>query len=247
LQHQDGSSHLAAAAIPNCRAYDPAFAYELAVIVDHGTRRMMGADADEFYYLTVMNETYAQPSMPVGIEDQIVRGMYRLEGQGAAPQVRLLGSGAILREVREAAGLLHADWQVASDVFSVTSYTELAREAREAERWSRLHPAQALRRSHVETCLEGSLPVVAASDYVRAVSQLVAPYVPGRFIALGTDGFGRSDTRGALRRFFEVDRHHIVLAALDALARDGKLPRATLAKAIERYGIDAGRSDPWTC
>jgi pyruvate dehydrogenase E1 component len=240
LQHQDGSSHVMAAAVPNCRAYDPAFAYELAVIVDHGMRRMLEQQADEFYYVTVMNENYAQPSLPEGAADAIVRGMYRLGSHGEGPpQVRLIGSGAILREVVAAAEILAAEWNVASDVFSVTSFSELARDAREAERWNRLHPTDEPRRSHVQALLAGDAPIVAATDYVRAYPQLVAAYVRAPFTALGTDGFGRSDTRAALRSFFEVTREHVVVAALAALSP------ARAAEAIARYGIDAECSAPW--
>jgi pyruvate dehydrogenase E1 component len=249
LQHQDGSSHVIAATVPNCRAYDPAFACELAVIVDHGARAMLERQEDAFYYLTVMNESYPQPSLPAGVEDGVIRGMYRfaehrLEARKGA--VRLLGSGAILREVLAAAELLAADWQIASEVWSVTSFSELAREAREAERWNRLHCGAEARCSHLEACLAGDAPVIAASDYVRAYAQLVAPYVDARFTALGTDGFGRSDTRASLRRFFEVDRHQIALAALHALTRKGELPAAAVAAAVERYGIDRDAAAPWT-
>jgi pyruvate dehydrogenase E1 component len=247
LQHQDGSSHVVAAAVPNCRAYDPAFAYELAVIIDRGMRAMMEEERDEFYYLTLMNENYPQPSMPQGVEEGIVRGMYRLVPAGASPRVRLLGSGAILREVVAAAELLRGDWQVEAEVWSVTSFSELAREAREAERWNRLHPADDARASHVEKSLGGGVPVVAASDYVRAYPQLIAAYVPVRFTALGTDGFGRSDTRSALRSFFEVDRRHVAAAALNALATQGSVSRETAADAIARYGIAADAPPPWTC
>ena len=250
LQHQDGSSHVIAATIPNCRAYDPAFACELAVIVDHGMRQMMERREDVFYYLTVMNENYAQPSLPVGVEQQIIKGMYRFgnrEVDAAKGKVRLLGSGTILREVIAAADLLAQDWQVDAEIWSVTSFSELAREAREIERWNRLHPEHNVRRSHVEECLAGEAPVIAATDYVRAYPQLIASYVDARFVALGTDGFGRSDTRSALRGFFEVDRHQIVLVALDALVREGALPRAALAEAIKRYGINAERPAPWSC
>ena len=250
LQHQDGTSHVMAATNPNCRAYDPAFACELAVIVDHGMRRMMERQADEFYYITVMNENYAQPSLTVGVEQDIVKGMYRLGGRDvpdAQGHVRLLGSGAILREVIAAAELLANDWQIASEIFSVTSFTELAREAREVERWNRLHPEQAPRSSHLEACLAGGAPIIAASDYVRAYPQLIASYVDARFVALGTDGFGRSDTRAALRRFFEVDRHHIALAAIEACVRQGAVDRTVLGEAIERYRIDPESPPPWTC
>jgi pyruvate dehydrogenase E1 component len=246
LQHQDGSSHVMAAAVPNCRAYDPAFAYELAVIMDRGMRGMMEEDRDEFYYVTVMNENYAQPSMRAGIEQDILKGMYRLSGEKGGAKIRLLGSGAILREVMVAAELLRNDWQVEAEVWSVTSFSELAREARETGRWNRLHPEGEARLSHLEKCLEGDAPIVAASDYVRAWPELIAAYVPARFTALGTDGFGRSDTRAALRSFFEVDRRHVAVAALDALARRGAVPRRVVAQAIDRYGVDVDSPAPWT-
>jgi pyruvate dehydrogenase E1 component len=226
--------------VPNCRAYDPAFACELAVIVDHGMRRMLEGQVDEFYYVTVMNESYAQPSLPEGAGDGIVRGMYRFAAHGiGAAKVRLLGSGAILREVIAAAELLASDWNVASEVFSVTSFAELARDARDAERWNRLHPRESPRRSHVETLLAGDAPIVATTDYVRAYPQLVAAYVRAPFTTLGTDGFGRSDTRAALRAFFEVSREHIVVAALTALSRE------QAADAIARYGIESEVDAPW--
>jgi pyruvate dehydrogenase E1 component len=247
LQHQDGSSHLVASTIPTCRAYDPAYASELAVILTHGIRRLCEQQADEIYYLTVMNESYPQPSLPAGAEEGVIRGMYLLGRRSlerARGKVRLLGSGAILRELLAAADLLAEDWGVESEVFSVTSFTELAREAREVERASRLHPEEAPGRSYLEQLLAGAEPVVAATDYVRAYPQLVAPYVPARFVVLGTDGFGRSDTREALRDFFEVDRRHVALAALDALARDGVSSRAVLGEAIRRYGIDPERASP---
>ena len=249
LQHQDGSSHVVAATVPNCRAYDPAFAGELAVIVDHGMRQMMERDVDEFYYITVMNENYAQPSLPTGVEDQIIRGMYRYavtHAPASRGTVRLLGSGTILREVIAASELLAADWQVSSEVFSVTSFSELAREAREVERRNRLNPTEPEQVSHLCASLTGNAPVIVASDYVRAWPQLIASYVDARFIALGTDGFGRSDTRAALRSFFEVDRHQVVLAALDGLVRDGSLPRQVLAEAVERYGLKGDGPAPWT-
>ncbi|TMI07550.1 MAG: alpha-ketoglutarate dehydrogenase [Betaproteobacteria bacterium] len=248
LQHQDGSSHVIAAMTPNCRAYDPAFAYELAIIVDHGMRQMMERHADEFYYITVMNENYAHPSLPEGVEEDVIRGMYRLprpEPGTAKTQVRLLGSGTILREVIAASELLAQDWNIASDIYSVTSFSELARDARETERWNRLHPGQPERRSHVDTLLTGASPIVAATDYVRAYPQLIAAYTRGRFIALGTDGFGRSDTRAALRSFFEVDRHQIVVAALDALAREGVVAHDAMGEAIKRYGIETECVAPW--
>jgi pyruvate dehydrogenase E1 component len=248
LQHQDGSSQVIAAMIPNCRAYDPAFAGELAVIVDYGARQMLERAEDVFYYLTVMNEKYAQPSLPAGAEASIIRGMYQFanrEVRDARGTVRLLGSGAIVREVIAASDILAEEWQVSTQVWSVTSFSELAREAREVERWNRLHPQEAPRRCHVSECLDGSAPIVAATDYVRAYAQLVSSYVSARFISLGTDGFGRSDTRPALRRFFEIDRHHIVLSALQSLVEGGTLPRETLARALERYAIDTAALGSW--
>jgi pyruvate dehydrogenase E1 component len=250
LQHQDGTSHVMAACVPNCRAYDPAYAYELAVIFDHGMRRMFEQQADEFYYITVMNENYAQPSLPVGVEQSIIKGLYQLAGDGpveAKLRVRLIGSGTILREVIAAAKLLEQDFAIASDIFSATSFSELARDARETERFNRLHPEAAPRDSHLAACLTGTAPVVAATDYVRAYPQLIAPHIAAPFVTLGTDGFGRSDTRAALRRFFEVDRHHIVLAVLDALARDGSLPRSKLQEAITLYSLDPEAPSSWSC
>ncbi len=250
LQHQDGSSHIAAAAIPNCRAYDPAFAGELAVILDHGARSILERNEDIFYYVTVANENYAQPSLPAGAAAQVIRGLYRYSQFGAAGRpaaVRLLGSGSILRECLAAAEILAHEFQIASEVWSVTSYGELARECAEVERWNRLHPQQPPRVSHLEQCLGGATPIVAASDYVRAYPQLIVSYLRARFTVLGTDGFGRSDTRAALRRFFEVDRAHIALAVLDTLAQCGVVQRALVARAIEQFGIDTELAAPWTC
>ena len=246
LQHQDGSSHLAAAAVPNCRAYDPAFAGEFAVILDHGMRRMLEQDVDEFYYVTLMNENYAQPSLPEGVEGAIIKGMYRLQGTQDA-QVRLLGSGTLVREALAAAQLLMDDWQVQSAVYSVTSFSELARQARAVERWNRLHPQSIKRVSHLHDCLPKGAPVIAVSDYVRAVPQMIGSYVDSGYTVLGTDGFGRSDTRAALRDFFEVDRHHIVLAALTALVEQGSLAPAVCQRAIHLYGLQPERDAPWTC
>lgn len=246
LQHQDGSSLVMAAMVPNCRAWDPAFAGEVAVIMDHAARRMLEEQRDEFHYLTLMNENYAQPSLPDAAHADLLRGMYRLAAYPVAKpagRVRLLGSGAILREVMAAAELLAADWQVAGEVFSVTSFSELARDAREADRAERLGGAPAV--SHVATLLAGNDPVIAATDYVRAWPQLIAEFVPARYATLGTDGFGRSDTRQQLRRFFEVDRHQVVLAALQALVREGALERGVLAQAVVRYGVDAMAQAPW--
>jgi pyruvate dehydrogenase E1 component len=249
LQHQDGTSHVIAATVPNCRAYDPAFAYELAVIMDHGMRRMMEQQCDEFYYITVMNENYAHPTMPQGVEADIIKGMYQVGTRGGASapyRVRLLGSGTILREVLSAADFLAADFGIGSDIFSVTSFSELERDARAVGRYNRQHPLEAPKQSHLNRCLTGATPIVAASDYVRAYPQLIAAHVNARYVVLGTDGFGRSDNRTALREFFEVDSHHIALAALSALVEDGQVKRDTLQTAIERYGIEADRAEPWT-
>lgn len=249
LQHQDGSSQLLASTVPNCRSYDPTFAGELAVIVDHGLRRMLEEQKDEFYYVTLLNENYAQRSLPEGVAADVVRGMYRLritESSQGQPALRLLGSGAILLEVEAAAELLAADWGVGAAVFSVTSFGELAREAASVDRWNRLHPEEPARTSHLQEQLRDAEVVVAATDYVRAYPQLIAPYVRANYVALGTDGFGRSDTRLALRRFFEVDRHHIVLAALDGLVKAGHLKRQVLAEAIQKYQIDTAQPEPWS-
>jgi len=245
LQHQDGSSHLVASTVPNCRAYDPAYGYELATIMDHGARRMMEEGADEFYYITAMNENYAQPSMPEGVAEGIIKGIYSLSGPAdGRAQVRLLGSGAILPEVVAAAELLKSDWNVEAEVLSVTSYTELAREAREIER-ARIFLGETGATSHLEKTLPGRAPVVAASDYVRALPQLIASYVAAPMTVLGTDGFGRSDTRSALRAFFEVDRYHVVVAALHSLVREGTLRLETVQQAIEKYGIASNATAPW--
>ena len=245
LQHQDGSSHLVAATIPNCRAYDPAFAGELAVIFDHGARRMLEEGRDEFYYLTVMNENYAQPSLPAEAREGVIRGMYRYATRGTNPSVRLLGSGAILREVIAASEWLEREMGISNEIWSVTSYSELAREAADLERARRLAPEGAPRSSHLERCLAGDAPIVAASDYVRAVPQMLASYLPGRrFIVLGTDGFGRSDTRSALRQFFEVDRASVALAAVQGLVDGGRLPREKLVEAARRLGASTS-APPW--
>ena len=234
LQHQDGSSHLIAATFPNCRAYDPCFAYELGAIVEDGALRMLEAQEDVFYYLTVANENYPHPAMPKDAREGILRGMYRIR-EGA--QVQLLGSGPILREVLAAAELLQKDWNIAAGVWSVTSFTELRRDGMAAER-TRRHGGQA--KSWVETCLDQTDgPVVAASDYVRAVPDLIRGFVKSPYTVLGTDGFGRSDTRAALRAFFEVDARHIAIAALSAI--DASLVRG----ALRRYELDPGARPPW--
>jgi pyruvate dehydrogenase E1 component len=250
LQHEDGHSHLFSAAIPNCVSYDPTFSYEVAVIVQDGLRRMYAEQEDVFYYLTVMNENYEHPAMPDGAQEGILKGMYLfLEGQGAkkAPRVQLLGSGTILREVIAAADLLSQDFDVAADVWSCPSFTELAREAMEIERWNLLHPTDKMRRSHVETCLEGHEgPVVAATDYMRLFANQIRPFVPRRYRVLGTDGFGRSDYRKRLRDFFEVDRRWIAVAALKTLADEGRVKPSVVAEGIAKYGIDPEKAPPWT-
>jgi pyruvate dehydrogenase E1 component len=251
LQHQDGSSLVQAAQIPNCRAYDPCFAGEFAVILDRGMREMLEQQRDVFYYVTLMNENYAQPSLPAGVEEDVIRGLYRwadvaVETSQADAPVRLMGSGTILREVIAAAQLLRDDWRIASEIWSATSFSELAREAREVARFNRLHPDRPQRQSHVARCLAGDAPVVAASDYVRSWPQLIAGSFDAPFTVLGIDGFGRSDTRAALRSFFEVNRHHIVLATLDALTRAGRIERALCAQAIQRYGIDTEADASWS-
>jgi pyruvate dehydrogenase E1 component len=241
--------------IPNCVSYDPTYAYEVAVIVHEGLRRMIGEQQDVFYYLTVMNENYEHPVMPEGAEEGILRGMYLLrEGQqpkrnrgGKAPaRVQLLGSGTILREVLAAADLLAADFGVTADVWSVPSFTELRRDGLAVDRWNMLHPTGERRRSYVEEQLAGRPdgPVVAATDYVKSFADQIRPFVPRRYRVLGTDGYGRSDYRRRLRRFFEVDRHYVTVAALASLAEDGTVPAAAVADAIARYDIDPDKPNP---
>jgi pyruvate dehydrogenase E1 component len=246
LQHQDGHSQLVASTVPNCVAYDPTYAYELAVIIHDGLRRMYVEQERVFYYITCMNENYPQPAMPKGVEPGILKGMYPL-ASGGKGRVRatLLGSGTILRECLAAAQLLEQEYRVPTDVFSVTSFSELNREAVECERWNLLHPGKAPRVPYVQQCLakcEG--PVVAATDYVRNVPDQIRQWVGSRYVTLGTDGFGRSDSRAQLRKHFEVDRHFIAIAALKALADEGKVDRATVAEAIAAFGIDPAKPNP---
>ena len=244
LQHEDGHSHLQAALIPSCIAYDPTYNYELATIIQDGLRRMYVDQDDVFYYVTLMNENYRHPAMPEGAREGIVRGLYLLaegEGKAEAPRVQLMGSGTVLREVLAAAELLQEDFGVTADVWSAPSFTELRRDGMEADRWNRLHPGEEPRRSWVERELEGhDGPVVAATDYMRAFPDQIRQWVDRPYITLGTDGYGRSDWRRVLRSFFEVDRHHVVLAALQALGDDD-----AAAKAIERYDIDSEAVAPW--
>nr|WP_320136098.1 alpha-ketoglutarate dehydrogenase [uncultured Amphritea sp.] len=249
LQHQDGSSHLQAASIPNCRAYDPAFAYELAVIMEYGMVRMMDEKRDEFFYITVMNENYAQPSISGEIRDDIIRGLYpfRCLGEAKKPRIKLVGSGTILLEVIAAAELLEQMFGIASDIFSATSFTELAREAAVVERNNRLNAWKEPTQSHVSQLLDGVEPIVIASDYVRAFPGQIAPYLNTPITILGTDGFGRSASRQALRRFFEVDRQHIAIAGIEALVRQGAVESSVLESAIKTFEINTGDAAPWTC
>jgi pyruvate dehydrogenase E1 component len=246
LQHQDGHSHLIASASPNCVAYDPAFAYELVTIIQDGMRRMLTEQEDVFYYVTVMNENYVQPAMPEGAREGILRGIYRLrQAEGDGERVQLIGSGTILREAIAAADLLRDDFGIAADVWSATSFTELARDGAAVERWNLLHPAEPQRTPFVAQQLAGQRgPVIAASDYVRGVAEQIRPYVPGSYRVLGTDGLGRSDLRERLRRHFEVDRAFIACAALKALCDEGRVPPSTVRLALEKYGIPADKPNP---
>ena len=251
LQHQDGHSLLLASSIPNCVSYDPAFNFELAVIIQDGLRRMFTDKENIFYYITVMNENYSHPALPDNVNDGILKGMYPLlsskRGRKAAPRVQLLGSGAILRESLAAAKLLEQDFGVLSDVWSVTSYNELVRQGRNVTRWNRLHPDQPPQIAYVtEQLTKADGPVVAATDYTQTYADQIREFVPGRYVVLGTDGFGRSGTREQLRGFFEVNRYHIALAALTALADEGALPRSTILDAISRYPVDPEKPNPAT-
>ncbi len=251
LQHQDGHSHLMAATIPNCVSYDPTFAYELAVIIQDGMRRMYQEQEDVFYYLTVMNENYAHPAMPEGAETGIIRGMY-LFNEGTAqsattPTVQLLGSGTILREVIAAAELLAKDFGVTSDIWSVTSFNELRRDGLDCERWNMLHPEAAPRVSYAEQCLgKRKGPVIAATDYIKSYADQIRAFLPGNYKVLGTDGFGRSDTRKKLRHFFEVDRYYIAVAALKALADEGAVALSEVSRALKLYNINPDKPNPTT-
>ena len=246
LQHQDGHSHLLASTVPNCRAYDPAFAYELAIIVHHALEAMYVQQLDYYYYITVVNESYTQPPMPPDCKDGIVRGMYLLhETPPQKTHVQLLGSGAILQEVIRAREMLQQDFDITANVWSVTSFNRLRREGMEAQRWNMLHPQEPPRLSHVEHCL-GDVPgvIVAASDYMKIYADQIRPYVKQRYVVLGTDGFGRSDTRRQLRNFFEVDARYVTLAAVHALAEEGAVDKSLVKIALEKYDIDPDKSDP---
>jgi pyruvate dehydrogenase E1 component len=243
LQHEDGHSHVLASVIPNCVAYDPTYAYEVAVIIREGLRRMYAEQEDVFFYITLMNENYPHPPLREGVEEGILRGMYLLHDGGPDARVQLMGSGTILREVEAAAALLADDFGIASDVWSATSFTELRRDGMEAERWNLLHPGEEARVPYVRSALDARAagPIVAATDYIRTFPDQIRPYVGERSLtALGTDGFGRSDYRKTLRSFFEVDRYHVVLAALHALGKDKRAKEA-----IEKYGIETEEEAPW--
>ncbi len=251
LQHQDGHNLLAFGQIPNCISYDPTFAYEMAVIVQDGLKRMVENHEAVFYYITAMNENYAHPDMPKGIEDGILKGLYPFRASAATKhpvRAQLLGSGSILREVIAAAEMLEADWGVAADVWSATSFNLLHREGVDCERWNTRHPEAEARVPYItQTLAEVKGPIIAATDYVRAVPEQIRAFLPGkRYVTLGTDGFGRSDTREALRRFFEVDRWNIVVATLKALADEGAIPAARVSEAMAKYGLDADKPNPMT-
>jgi len=246
LQHQDGHSQLLATTVPNCVAYDPTFAYELAVIVQDGLRRMYQAQENVFYYITCMNENYTHPAMPAGVAQGILSGMYLLKigGRGKV-RVTLFGSGTILREVLAAAELLEQQFGIPADVYSVTSFSELRKNALDIERWNLLHPDAPPRQTYIEQALtdrEG--PFIAATDYMKTVADQIRQWVPGHYAVLGTDGFGRSDSRAELRRFFEVDRHYVVIAALKALADEAKIEMATVVEAMTTFGIDPDKPNP---
>ena len=250
LQHEDGHSHLYAATIPNCISYDPTFGYEVAVIVQDGMCRMYAEQQDVYYYLTLMNENYTHPAMPDGAAPNIIKGMYLLKAgdkKTKSLRVQLLGSGVILREAIAAAELLAKDWGIESDLWSCPSFTELARDGNGVSRWNMMNPTAKPRVAHVESCLADTRgPVIATSDYIRAFAEQIRAFVPRRYVVLGTDGFGRSDTREKLRQFFEVDRHYIAVAALKALADDGEIAAAKVAEAMKKYGVDGAKPAPWT-
>ena len=248
LQHQDGHSHILASTIPNCVSYDPAFAYELAVIIQNGMQRMYEKHEDIFYYITVMNENYQHPPMPENIQEGILRGMYLFRsGTTEKPHVRLLGSGAILREVIAAGELLEQDFGVSSDIWSVTSFNELRREALDTGRWNTMHPDLDVKTSYVTQCTQDvDCPTIAATDYMKIYADQIREFIHGRYYVLGTDGFGRSDTRAQLRKFFEVNRYYVAVVALKALADEGAIPVTRVGEAIKKYEIDPDKPNPAT-
>ncbi len=247
LQHQDGHSHVLANTIPNCRTYDPTYAYELAVIIQDGIKRMYGDKENCFYYITLMNENYRHGDLPEGAQEGIIKGMYLLEeGKGKKKnRVQLLGAGTILNEVRAAAELLRSDFDVEADIWSVTSVNELTRDGQRATRWNLLHPTEKPRKAYVTQQLEGrDGPVIIATDHLKTYSEQLRAYVPGTYTVLGTEGFGRSDSRAKLRHFFEVNRYFVTIAALKSLADEGKIKADVVAKAIKKFGIDPEKADP---
>jgi len=253
LQHEDGHSLVLSNTIPNCISYDPCFSYEMAVIIHHGMHRMLANRESVYFYITAMNENYQHPAMPDGVEEGIVKGIYKFSSTTAKKtsdaklRVRLLGGGTILREVLAAADMLANDWNISADIFSVTSFNELARDGLAVERWNMLHPQETERTPYISEVLgDDDAPVISATDYMKTYSDQVREYVPATFVALGTDGFGRSDTRDKLREFFEVDRRYVTVAALHALALDGKIERSAVANAIQQYAIDPDKPDPTT-
>ena len=248
LQHQDGHSHILAGTVPNCVTYDPTYAYELAVIIQHGLEEMYVKKLAKYYYITVMNENYAQPAMPSGCEEGIIKGLYRLQGnikKTSKKAVQLLGSGTILREVIAAAELLKQEFDIDSDVWSATSFNELRREGLATARWNMLHPEEQPRISYVEQCLGGAQgPVIASTDYVKSYADQIREFVPAHYSVLGTDGFGRSDSRERLRHFFEVDRYFVVIAALSALVNENLLPSSVVSDAIKKFNINPEKPNP---
>jgi pyruvate dehydrogenase E1 component len=250
LQHQDGHSHLLAYPVPNVIAYDPAFAYEIAIIIEDGIKRMYVDQESIFYYLTVMNEQYPMPPMPEGVRDGILKGLYRFRATSlpqAAARAQLFGSGAILPEVIKAQEILESKYSVGADVWSVTSYSELYREGHAVERWNRLHPGETPRAPYVTRCLaEAPGVLVAASDYLKALPDSIDRWLPRPLQALGTDGFGRSESRASLRAFFEVDYRHVLVAALAALAREGVMEASAVRQAMKTHDVNPEKPNPAT-
>jgi pyruvate dehydrogenase E1 component len=246
LQHQDGHSHILANTVPNCKSYDAAYSFELTVIIQDGVKRMYADKENCFYYLTTMNENYVQPAMPEGVEEGIIKGIYPFsKGADAKLKVQLMGSGTILNEVREAATILRESFGIESDIWSLTSVNELTRDGQAVDRWNLLHPESAPKKAYITEQLEGSAgPVIIATDYMKNYAEQLRKYIERPLYVLGTDGFGRSDSRAALRKFFEVDRHFVVLAALKVLADEGKIKTSVLSQAIKTFAIDPDKPNP---
>jgi pyruvate dehydrogenase E1 component len=248
LQHEDGHSHVMAATVPNCVSYDPAYAYELAVIIQDGLRRMYQQNEDVFYYITVCNENYAQPELPKGddVREGILRGIYKVSPTEHGPaQAQLWGSASMLNEALRAQRILWDKYQVAADVWNVTSYNELRRDGLRADRWNRLHPAEPARKPYIQAAMEQTQgPVIAASDYMKVMADQLSPWLSGRLVALGTDGFGRSESRNYLRRFFEVDAESIVVSTLSQLVRWGQFDAQRASQALTELGVDSEKRDP---